>query len=668
MDNEVKLKITTDASGAVTGIQGVTQSLKNLEKDSGGITDYLQAQWVNVAAKIYAVEKAISAVSKIGTEYAAGAMVMQTKESFDLLAKSSDVDTDAILANMKRLSAGTMDEVTMMQKYVKATTQGIAPEDMGKLAEIARVTARTQGIGIAEAFEAVTDSIANQLPRALKKFGLVTKEEMQLIEAAVKEGVDDIDLLQLSYLNAQIKISQFGGMVDNATESLQRHHAELKDLKDTLEVGFVKAVGGAWAAFKSMMSDTKKTIGIFTFKGQPSHNYLGHPSEYDLPDWTPPGLTEEEARRQKQTLLDKAQAALDAKKMAPVIDQFNEWTNKIENMNPGLDTMQKSMQEIAQAAEKFREKGIDKDTVDGWRKLADYFIVMADRMKNMEQYEEKERQYNQDRVKAMRELDAALPMFLADETQQKLLAAEQRATNLKGIAARAAGGNEAEYASNASLIDAKLAQEQDAIRLEAINRWEIKSHSQTDDMRSQFNLQVELSKQWARNMEDGFTNLFYNPVGRKMRSLSEYLVDFVNSLQKAVAGYAAKELVNVGGSLLSSAWFGLTNPEAAQISVGESAAWGYPAGRASGGPVSAGQLYRVGEGNKGEYFIPGESGSVVPGGAAPKITVVVQNQGPALDAEQGDTKFDSGAYIVNVITRKARSSPTFRNILAGGGA
>jgi tape measure domain-containing protein len=95
----------------------------------------------------------------------------------------------------------------------------------------------------------------------------------------------------------------------------------------------------------------------------------------------------------------------------------------------------------------------------------------------------------------------------------------------------------------------------------------------------------EFAKQAARNMQDAFADFFYN-IGTGFDNMVE---DFLNSLRKMFANQLAIQFMEgVGQPLLNALGF-----------------------RASGGPVTAGQPYIVGE--KGpEMWVPQQSGMILP--------------------------------------------------------
>jgi hypothetical protein len=250
MDNQIKLTITTDASGAVTGINGVTTGMKKMESETAGIVGGIKTSWLAVSA---AATGAMIAIGKAWEYAQLGAGAIQAEEAFAAVAKSADINADETIAAMKRMTANTIDDSALMQKALKGMTQGLSGEDMIKIAEIARVSARTAGVSVEQAFEQITDSIANNTPRALKRFGLVADEEMDKLSTGAKEGTKNVDLLATAFERTQKRIKQMGGaLTDSTSEWMQQQTANLNELKESVGKILIGAGGMIGGALKSV--------------------------------------------------------------------------------------------------------------------------------------------------------------------------------------------------------------------------------------------------------------------------------------------------------------------------------------------------------------------------------------------------------------------------------
>ena len=131
---------------------------------------------------------------------------------------------------------------------------------------------------------------------------------------------------------------------------------------------------------------------------------------------------------------------------------------------------------------------------------------------------------------------------------------------------------------------------------------------------------IALKDEWRNGMVDAITDVV---TGAK--SLKEAFTDFFDSLAAMITEMIARrwveQLFGQAGSNQSGSAGGFLNSLFGALFGG---------GRASGGPVSSGRVYEVGEGNRPElymsggreYMIPGNSGRVVPlGGSGRGMTI-----------------------------------------------
>jgi len=196
-----------------------------------GLLDKMKANWIAGAA---AVTAAWMAAGK-AMEYAnLGAKAQQAEESFKIVSEASAVNADKLIADLKRVSAGTIDESEIMQKAVSGMAKGLSADQLVHIMETARVSARVAGEDVQTAFEGITDAIANQLPKALKRYGLLTMEQASLVKKALAAGVEDINIYKMAMLNASVQAAKMGEMSANAAEGLQVFRAYVDELKESL--------------------------------------------------------------------------------------------------------------------------------------------------------------------------------------------------------------------------------------------------------------------------------------------------------------------------------------------------------------------------------------------------------------------------------------------------
>ncbi len=126
-----------------------------------------------------------------------------------------------------------------------------------------------------------------------------------------------------------------------------------------------------------------------------------------------------------------------------------------------------------------------------------------------------------------------------------------------------------------------------------------------------FDLVTAAAQHAAENINDAFVGFFMS-FGDGARDMAK---SFIDALHRMVANLAASQLMNlIGGGLVGS-----SSPFLSALG----SALTVP-GLASGGPVSQGRPYMVGEEGP-EMFVPGASGSIVPNGALGGSVQITQN-------------------------------------------
>lgn len=127
----------------------------------------------------------------------------------------------------------------------------------------------------------------------------------------------------------------------------------------------------------------------------------------------------------------------------------------------------------------------------------------------------------------------------------------------------------------------------------------------------------------ARGMQDAFANFLFDPFSE---GLDGMLAGFADTVRRMIAEAAAAEILQQFFGFLG----GLVGGKAGAFLGSMATSVGH---RASGGPVSAGKPYLVGE-RGAELFIPRASGSIVPNGAMGAVTVNYAIDARGADAER----------------------------------
>ncbi len=257
---EVIAKFRLDTQGFETNISNIKSGMSSLDPHTEGVFSRIKQNWMGLAASATA---AYMAIGRAMDYMKMASMAEQASSAFKTVATAAGESSEKIVAAMKKASNETIDDSDLMQKALKGMTQGLKGEDIIKITEIARVAARTAGTDVKTAYEEITDAIANNMPRALRRYGLITQEQMSLVNKAIAAGVDDINLLSIVTANAALKTAQMGEITETTAEKFQKFAAQTHELKEQIGTYLLAALKGAYDSLRLLSSAVLYTIGCF---------------------------------------------------------------------------------------------------------------------------------------------------------------------------------------------------------------------------------------------------------------------------------------------------------------------------------------------------------------------------------------------------------------------
>jgi hypothetical protein len=130
---------------------------------------------------------------------------------------------------------------------------------------------------------------------------------------------------------------------------------------------------------------------------------------------------------------------------------------------------------------------------------------------------------------------------------------------------------------------------------------------------AQQNAQMQVfADQAARNMQTSFAQFLFDPFDKGLKGM---VAGFIDAIRQMVAEAAAAQLLGGLASTLGGLFGGLFG-----ASAGGSTSTSFGGGRASGGPVSAGSAYLVGERGPELLMMGSQSGRVIPNGGGVTIS------------------------------------------------
>jgi hypothetical protein len=206
------------------------EQLTPLEKLQRGYAG-LKANWMALSGAAIGVWMAFKKVQ----EYLdLGAAAMKSEAAYEAMTKSMGVNGQKILDESTKATRGLIDNSDLMQRSIFALTQDIDPDKLPKLFEAASVAAKMTGRDIGEVAETMIEAVGTDMPRGLKKMGMITKEQMDIVNRAFAMGITDIKLMDMVLANAAVNQARMAGSTVEAADNLKRFYVEVHQLKEEL--------------------------------------------------------------------------------------------------------------------------------------------------------------------------------------------------------------------------------------------------------------------------------------------------------------------------------------------------------------------------------------------------------------------------------------------------
>lgn len=496
MAEGITFKITVQDDGTATlekldsGFKKFGKTVQSTEQSIGQVATSVKGFAMQIGGAMgmmFGVQGAIEAINL-------GVQAMQAEESFRKVTEAVGANGDAILAAMKTATAGTIEESDLMQKAVKAISLDIPPEKLAELAETARLSARISGGTVEETFIKIVDAISTNVPRGLKQLGLITKEEMGLFNKCIAEGVEGVSLLSIVLANHAEQQAKFGELNDNASESMQRLKAEIKEMaedKGKKLAGFFLAMMHPLESFAKIWKNIADEVKR---------------AKEGLKDLSPFGWEERHKEAMKKQF--EAQGELPPG-MQKAIDEadYSGWNVG----GPGVST--KTQAEIMR--EELAKKEAEKKKLEAQKKLDAQ--LLSDKMQMWNEMGRKEEE-------AMWKVDYEEPI----KKQKKVL--EDWYKSQKGMLDEKYGTMKEAAERESNIYDAHLAVRQ--------AQQEIQYEKDVEEMEKW----VKLTERTANAMEDNFSNFFFDIFTGKITTMGDLAKRVFQSIQRAAADYLGQSL------------------------------------------------------------------------------------------------------------------------------
>lgn len=240
-DQEVKVKITTDASGAVTGFKQVRDEVSKTESQTTTLASKIKTSWLGITAGIAAVAVSLRQawdMIKAGAEYS------EQKGILNNLARDYQTTADAIVSAMADASDHMIANADLMQVAVSGLAKGLSPQQLIDLADAAKMLADTTGGSTTEALRSLTEALETGRLKGIRAY---TGSTVDLKEAFgdLESKLTAAERAQAAYAlimiqNEKLQRKQTES-VDESADKVERLEAKWKNLMTTLSTGLKTA-------------------------------------------------------------------------------------------------------------------------------------------------------------------------------------------------------------------------------------------------------------------------------------------------------------------------------------------------------------------------------------------------------------------------------------------
>lgn len=233
-DQEVKVKITCDSSGAVTGIDLVKTKMGEIEKASSSFATKVKAHWLAFSAAVAGAMLTMSQAMELikqGAEYA------EQKGILDNLAQKYKATADGIVACMEKASEGLIAKSELMKVALAGIAKGLTPEQLTNLADAAKILGDTVGVSATQALNDLTTALESNRTKGLKTFlGSAVDLEKAFgdLSSKMTEAEKTQALYSLVMIDAINKQRQQTKSVDETADRVESLDAKWKNLKQTI--------------------------------------------------------------------------------------------------------------------------------------------------------------------------------------------------------------------------------------------------------------------------------------------------------------------------------------------------------------------------------------------------------------------------------------------------
>jgi hypothetical protein len=345
---------------------------KKVEAAGSGAAEKLKASWASVKSAWVEITASIMALRETWNLMNEAAKAEDQKRSFASLAASYGANSDQIIGDLKRVSGGTIDTMTLVKNAGTAMMMGIAPDNVVQLLEVARATTKMTGQTTVKAFEDISLAVGRQSKMILDNLGIIldvdkANEEYAASLHKTSAQLTDTERKQ-AFMNATLKaghdlMAKLGPQADTNSDKLERLTATFNDIKLAVGGGLIRAFNFLEGTFEAVAAGALAVSGgIFKIiEGAASltdklHMTSGAAVEWKINAEAAFGAAEDLAMKSDKAFKDMRGSN------AGMIQGMQAYKNSIDEATKSLEEQEKARKKIVDQFNKEAEEKAQAET------------------------------------------------------------------------------------------------------------------------------------------------------------------------------------------------------------------------------------------------------------------------------------------------------------------
>jgi hypothetical protein len=238
--SRLELVISTDSTGAVTGIESVGKATKSLESDSQGPIERLKGQWLGVAAAIYGALQTIQTGLDLAEQAAA---FQEQRDALAALAGQYQTTAGTIIDALRGATNGLLTMAEAANIASQGLLRGLNPQQLEELARGAEALSNATGEKVPAAFSNLVQAVALGREHVLEaSLGIID------LNARFGEQVQKMSEAEKQALRYAIVVERLRGVQQQLGEStlsiadqMDKFRVQMADLQMLVGEGVIRA-------------------------------------------------------------------------------------------------------------------------------------------------------------------------------------------------------------------------------------------------------------------------------------------------------------------------------------------------------------------------------------------------------------------------------------------